>query len=254
MSPTLARLPCARGRSHPWLLSRYLLRRGRLSARLAIVLRRRDASALACRPASRRFSAGWRSIYLALASPIEPFAALSAASAHGAALAADDGGAAAASGSGAPLLPLLRGLPEPMRTYWVAPLLAIAPACASRSACLTHPFVALPLLRRHDLAVAHSGRLRLALALKRLALWSSMFAFWRRLCCSGIPVVRPYPSRPRWSRWLLVALSDCWPMCKTRCCRPVLTFSRPAAVSVLRRKCRGSAGCRHSTIRQRPAC
>ena len=32
---------------------------------------------------------------------------------------------------------------------------------------------------------------------------STAVSLWRR-CCFGIPVVRPYPSRPRWPKWLLL--------------------------------------------------
>ena len=45
---------------------------------------------------------------------------------------------------GWPLFPLVRGLPEPVRTYWIAPLLRSRPL-RSAFAFLTHPFVAWPL-------------------------------------------------------------------------------------------------------------
>src|SRR5262249_57017095 len=45
---------------------------------------------------------------------------------------------------GAPLLPFFRGLPQPVRRYWVAPLLR-SPSLQGLLTRLTHPAAALPL-------------------------------------------------------------------------------------------------------------
>ncbi len=103
---------------------------------------------------------------------------------------------------GAPLLPLLRGLPQPVRTYWVAPLLR-SPALRALFARLTHPAAALPLF------VATTW-LWHAPATYELALRSSGWHYLQHTCflATGLlfwyPVVRPHPSHPRWSRWLLM--------------------------------------------------
>ena len=118
MSPTLDAF-CAPGRSTPgswprcWSLPAIYLRGW-------LVLHRRDPQ----RWRGGRLAAflgGLAAIYLALASPIEPFAVAAAASPHGAAPAADDGRRRRCSGWAHPLFPLLRGLPRPVRIYWVAP-------------------------------------------------------------------------------------------------------------------------------------
>jgi len=48
---------------------------------------------------------------------------------------------------GAPFFPMLRGLPEPIRTYWVAPLVQ-SPSIRRHLTRLTHPKFALPVLLR----------------------------------------------------------------------------------------------------------
>ena len=97
---------------------------------------------------------------------------------------------------------MLRGLPQPIRTYWVAPLLR-SPALRTLFARLTHPAVALPLF------VATTW-LWHAPAAYELALRSSGWHYLQHVCflATGLlfwyPVVRPYPSHPRWSPWLLL--------------------------------------------------
>src|SRR5436305_14945022 len=89
------------------------------------------------------FSAGLAAIYLALASPIEPWAGL-LLQVHMLQHLLLMMAAPPLLWLGAPLFPLLRGLPQPVRTYWIGPLVrsAVLRAFFTR---LTHPAVALPL-------------------------------------------------------------------------------------------------------------
>ena len=147
------------------------------------------------------FLGGLAAIYLALASPIEPFAAL-LLQVHMLQHLLLMMAAPPLLWLGSPLLPLLRGLPQPIRTYWVAPLLR-SPALRALFARLTHPAVALPLF------VAATW-LWHAPATYEFALRSSGWHYFQHACflATGLlfwyPVVRPHPSHPRWSRWLLL--------------------------------------------------
>src|SRR5207302_11199985 len=69
---------------------------------------------------------------------------------------------------GAPLFPLLRGLPRPVRRYWVAPLFR-SPVLRALFARLTHPAVALPVFVAATW-LWHAGTLRTCTSLRRLAL------------------------------------------------------------------------------------
>src|SRR5713226_3924943 len=103
----------------PWLLVALLVCAG-IYLRGWLALRRRD---------SRRwhgghvaaFLGGLAAIYLALASPIEPFAAL-LLQVHMVQHLLLMMVAPPLLWLGAPLFPWLRGLPRPIRTYWIAPL------------------------------------------------------------------------------------------------------------------------------------
>jgi cytochrome c oxidase assembly factor CtaG len=97
---------------------------------------------------------------------------------------------------GQPLLPLLRGLPDPLRRSLVAPLLRRGPLRATAHA-LVHPLVAL-LLGSGIFWVWHfPAPYQLALRVPAIHLveHASFLAggllFW-------YPVVQPWPSRPRW--------------------------------------------------------
>jgi cytochrome c oxidase assembly factor CtaG len=184
----------------PWLLVALLMTAG-VYLRGWLVLRRRDGRRwhgghLAA------FLGGLAALYLALASPIEPFAAL-LLQVHMLQHLLLMMAAPPLLWLGAPLFPLLRGLPQPVRTYWVVPLLR-SPALRTLFARLTHPAVALPLF------VATTW-LWHAPAAYELALRSSGWHYLQHTCflATGLlfwyPVVRPYPSRPRWSPWLLLA-------------------------------------------------
>src|SRR5207245_4754910 len=88
------------------------------------------------------FLGGLAAVYLALASPIEPFATL-LLQVHMLQHLLLMMAAPPLLWLGAPLFPLLKGLPQPVRTYWAAPLLR-SPALRTLFARLTHPAVALP--------------------------------------------------------------------------------------------------------------
>jgi cytochrome c oxidase assembly factor CtaG len=97
---------------------------------------------------------------------------------------------------------LLRGLPRPIRVFWVAPLLS-APPLRRLFGRLTHPLTALVLFVAatwfwhappvYDLALRSSGWHYL----EHACFLGTALLFW-------YPVIRPYPARPRWSAWLLL--------------------------------------------------
>src|SRR5437588_7087058 len=140
MSPTLD-ASLRSGPFDPWLLITLLVCAG-IYFRGWKALHRRD---------SRRWHGGHvaallgglAAVFLALASPIEPFAAL-LLQVHMAQHLLLMMVAPPLLWLGAPLFPLLRGLPQPIRTYWIAPLFRSQPLrrCVQQ---LTHPLLALPL-------------------------------------------------------------------------------------------------------------
>ncbi len=147
------------------------------------------------------FCGGLAAVYLALASPVEPFAAL-LLWVHMVQHLLLMMVAPPLVWLGAPLLPVLRGLPRSVRVFWVAPLLA-APPLRRLFGRLTHPLVALPVF------VVATWLWHLPM-LYDLALRSTGWHYVQHVCFLGAgllfwyPVVRPYPSRPRWSAWLLL--------------------------------------------------
>ena len=102
----------------------------------------------------------------------------------------------------APLLPLLCGLPEPVRTYWARPLLQ-SRRLRSVFGRLAHPLVALPVYMAvtwfWHIPLIYDGALRSPAwhYCEHLCFLAAALLFW-------YPVVRPYPGRPHWSRWLLL--------------------------------------------------
>jgi cytochrome c oxidase assembly factor CtaG len=198
MSPTLD----AFLRSWPsdrWLLISLALTGG-IYLRGWIALGRRDSTRWTV---DRLFAflAGLAVIFLALASPIEPFAALFL-QVHMVQHVLLMMIAPPLLWLGAPFFPMLRGLPEPIRTYWVGPVVR------SRSVrrlftWLSHPKIALPVL------VAASWGWHLPGAYE-LALRSSSWHYVQHVCFLGAgllfwyPIVRPYPCRPAWMLWLLL--------------------------------------------------
>jgi cytochrome c oxidase assembly factor CtaG len=144
---------------------------------------------------------GMTAIFLALASPVEPFSFLFL-QVHMVQHLLLMMVAPPLVWLGEPLFPLLRGMPQPIRKYWIAPCFR-APAVRSIAHFLTHPVTAwlvyvgatwiwhLPAL--YELAVRSNGWHYL----QHVTIIVVGFLFW-------YPVVRPYPSRPRWSEWLLL--------------------------------------------------
>jgi cytochrome c oxidase assembly factor CtaG len=146
------------------------------------------------------FLGGLAAIYLALASPIELFASL-LASAHMVQHLLLMMIAPPLVWLAWPLFPLVRGLPEPVRTYWIAPLLR-SRTLRRAFARLTHPFVALPIYAATTWLWHTPLGYELGLnndnwhVVEHACFIAAAFLFW-------YPIVRPYPSRPRWSKWLL---------------------------------------------------
>jgi len=105
---------------------------------------------------------------------------------------------------GAPMFPLLLGLPRAIRHYWIAPLLR-SPGLRRVGTYLTQPLPALVLF------VAATWFWHLPL-LYGLALRSDVWHYLQHACflitalLFWFTVVRPYPSRPQWSLWWLVAV------------------------------------------------
>ncbi|HEV3340472.1 MAG TPA: cytochrome c oxidase assembly protein [Pirellulales bacterium] len=198
MSPTLA--ACLRSWPFdPWLLASLLLAAG-VYLRGWLVLRRRDRTRWhGGRPAA--FLGGLAAIYLALASPLEPFAGL-LLQVHMVQHLLLMMAAPPLLWLGTPLFPLLRGLPRSVRMFWFAPLLS-APPLRRFFGRLTHPLAALALF------VAATWAWH-APPVYDLALRSNGWHYLQHACFLGTalvfwyPIVRPYPARPRWSPWLLL--------------------------------------------------
>ena len=146
------------------------------------------------------FMGGLATLFLALASPIEPFAAL-LLQAHMIQHLVLMMVAPPLIWLGAPLFPVVRGVPRSVRTDWVVPLLR-SRTLRRLFGRLTHPVLALPLFVGvtwlwhapvvYETALRSSGWH----TLQHLCFLGSALLFW-------YPVVRPHPSRPRWSPWLL---------------------------------------------------
>jgi cytochrome c oxidase assembly factor CtaG/polyferredoxin len=182
----------------PWLVFVLLVTAG-LYGRGWLVLHRRNQE----RWHAGQLCAFWGGlavIGLALMSPIEPFAAL-LLQVHMLQHLLLMMAAPPLLWLGAPMFPMLLGLPRPVRTYWVAPLFR-SPALRHFFARLTHPTVALTIF-------AVVTWLWHAPTAYELALRSGGWHFFQHLSFLGggllfwYPVIRPYPSHPRWSRWLL---------------------------------------------------
>ncbi len=197
MNPTLEAFVCSWPFA-PWLTASLLLS-AVIYIRGWFLLRQRDAHRWRLRRLAG-FMAGLAAIFLALASPIEPFASL-LLQLHMIQHLLLTMVAPPLLWLGSPLIPVLRGLPEPIRTYWVAPLMR-SRAIRRWFRGLTHPFFALPLFT----SVIWSWHVP---AFYNIALRSTEWHYVQHACfiVMGLlfwyPVVRPYPSRPRWSSWLL---------------------------------------------------
>jgi cytochrome c oxidase assembly factor CtaG len=182
----------------PWLLAALVLT-AVIYLRGILHLSRRDPQRWH-RGQLAAFLGGLAALFLALASPIEPFTAL-LLQVHMVQHLLLMMVAPPLLWLGAPLFPLLRGLPRPIRTYWVAPLFRwerLSRLCER----LTHPLIALPIYTAatwmwhvpalYDLALRSDGWHYV----QHLTFLVTALLFW-------YPVVRPYPARPNWSAWLL---------------------------------------------------
>jgi cytochrome c oxidase assembly factor CtaG len=185
--------------SEPWILFLLLLTAA-VYLRGWIVLHARHTERW---PSSQpiAFISGLALLYFALASPIEPFAAL-LLQVHMMQHLLLMMAAPPLLWLGAPLLPLVRGLPKPIRLHWAAPFFRWQ-FLRGLLRTLTHPVPALLLFMAatwfwhlppiYELALGSDGWHYL----QHLSFLGTALIFW-------YPVVRPYPSRPRWSLWLLV--------------------------------------------------
>jgi cytochrome c oxidase assembly factor CtaG len=103
---------------------------------------------------------------------------------------------------GAPILPLLRGLPRPVLQYGLRHVFA-STALQRLGSFLTHPLVCL-------LAFTVSNVAWHLPALYELALGSEFWHGVQHVCFLGTgllfwwPVVQPWPSRLRWPRWTMI--------------------------------------------------
>ena len=147
------------------------------------------------------FIAGLAAIFLALASPIEPFASF-LLSVHMIQHLLLMMAAPALLWLGAPLLPLVRGLPKSVRRNWVGPFLR-STTLRQIGERVTHPLWALPIYFAATWLWHIPAMYELALRsndwhyLEHGCFIAAALVFW-------YPVVRPYPSRPHWSTWLLI--------------------------------------------------
>ncbi len=183
----------------PWTLLALALAAG-LYLRGWLVLHRRNEGRWH-RGQPIAFMAGLMSLFLALASPIEPFGAL-LLQVHMLQHLLLMMVAPPLLWLGAPLFPLLLGLPGPIRACWAVPLLH-APWLRHFFQKLTHPVCAWLLFtaatwfwhlpQTYDLALRSDGWHYL----QHGFFLSTGLLFW-------YPVIRPFPSRPRWSPWLLI--------------------------------------------------
>lgn len=184
---------------NPWLVATLILA-ATIYVRGFTTLRRRDPFQW---PISRliAYLCGLASLYLALASPIEPFASL-LLQVHMLQHLLLMMFVPPLIYLGAPLFPLLNGLPRSIRRFWLAPFLQ-SRGIRSFFSLVTHPAVALPLFTAAtwlwhlpDVYVAALQRPWLH-TFQHLSFLLAGLIFW-------YPVIRPFPAHPIWSKWLLL--------------------------------------------------
>ena len=186
----------------PWLVAALLLTAG-VYLRGWLVLRRRDPVRWhGGRPAA--FLGGLAAIDLALASPVEPFASL-LLQVHMVQHLLLTMAAPPLLWLGAPLFPLLRGLPRhravsPGSAHGCPPpplRLALRPLDPPPDGTALVLFITATWVWHappvYDLALRSNGWHYL----QHVCFLGTALVFW-------YPVVRPYPARPRWSPWLLL--------------------------------------------------
>ena len=183
----------------PWLTAGLLLTSVVYVRGWRVFHRRDPARWTFARPAA--FHGGLLTVFLALASPIEPFASL-LLQVHMAQHLLLTMAAPPLIWLGHPLLPLVRGLPEPIRTYWAAPLFGVR-WLRRLAGWLVRPATAWVLF------VASMWAWHLP-PLYDLALRDPRWHYVQHVCFLGsgllfwFPVVRPYPFRPTWPTWVLL--------------------------------------------------
>jgi cytochrome c oxidase assembly factor CtaG/polyferredoxin len=183
----------------PWVLASLSLTAG-VYLRGWLSLHRRDPRRWPCsQPVA--FAAGLLALYLALASPIESFTSL-LLQVHMLQHVLLMMIVPPLVWLGAPLFPLLLGLPRPIRRYWAAPLMRWQRLRRTLET-VTHPVPALVLF------TATTWLWHLP-PIYEFALLSYGWHYLQHICFLGTallfwyPVIRPYPSRPSWSPWLLI--------------------------------------------------
>ena len=183
----------------PWLYVSLLLAAG-IYLRGWLVLHRRSARRWS-QGQLIAFLAGLTVLFLALASPIEPFTSL-LLQVHMLQHLLLMMLAPPLLWLGAPQFPLLLGLPRPIRTYWVAPLFR-SRFLRRTFQSLTHPVPAWLLFTAATWFWHFPPIYELVLRsygwhyLQHISFLGTAILFW-------YPVIRPYPSRPSWSPWLLI--------------------------------------------------
>src|SRR5262245_60452407 len=198
MSPTLDAFLCS-WPFEPWLIAALTLS-GAIYLRGWTILRRRDERRWTPGKLTA-FLGGMAAIGLALGSPIEPFASL-LLQVHMIQHLLFMMVAPPLIWLGAPLLPMVRGLPRPVRVYWVAPVLR-SPAIRRVLGRLSHPIPALVLYLVttwlwHAPSIYEAAlRSSVLHRAQHVSFLGASLLFW-------YPVVRPYPFRARWSPWLLL--------------------------------------------------
>ncbi len=147
------------------------------------------------------FLGGLAAVFLALASPIEVFADL-LLSVHMVQHMLLMMVAPPLVWLGKPLLPTLRGLPRVIRSGIALPILR-APLARDAFALLTHPLISWPIFAAAVWIWHAPVSYELALrdptwhVAEHATFLAASMLFW-------FPVIQPYPSRPRWSRWLVL--------------------------------------------------
>ena len=147
------------------------------------------------------FLAGLAAVFVAVASPLDAFAAL-LLQVHMAQHLLLMMVAPPLLWLGAPATPLLRGLPHSVAKLWLGPFLA-APGLQRAAGALVHPLVSWTLFAVTVLAWHLPGPYQLALRspawhqAEHLSFLAAGLLFW-------FPVVQPWPSVVAWPRWTMI--------------------------------------------------
>ncbi len=183
----------------PWVLFSLLVT-AVLYVRGWLVLRRRDPERWSAGKLGA-FALGLGALFLAIASPIEPFTAL-LLQVHMLQHVLLMMIVPPLLWLGASVFPLLLGLPRSIRTFWLSPLVR------SRNLRRAFGWLAQP-LPAWLLFTAATWIWHLP-PTYQLALASNTWHYLQHACflVTGLlfwyPVIRPFPSHPRWSPWLLI--------------------------------------------------